>query len=50
MIVAVHGRRVETLSTFVAELDRVGIDNSAELTLASGGRRKVRVKFIDLVR
>ena len=51
VIVAVNGRRVETLSTFVAELDRVGIDNSAELTVASGGgERKVRVKVIDLVR
>jgi 2-alkenal reductase len=50
VIVAVNGRRVETLSTFVAELDRVGIDNTAELTVASGGsERKVRVKVIDLV-
>ncbi|MFZ2652636.1 MAG: trypsin-like peptidase domain-containing protein, partial [Burkholderiaceae bacterium] len=52
VIVAVNGRRVDTLSTFVAELDRVGIDNTAELSLVSGGggERKVRVKVIDLVR
>lgn len=51
VIVAVNGRRVDTLSTFVAELDRVGIDNTAELTVASAGaERKVRVKVIDLVR
>jgi 2-alkenal reductase len=47
----VNGRRVETLSTFVAELDRVGIDNSAELTLLQAGvERRVKVKVIDLVR
>jgi len=51
VIVAVNGRRVETLSTFVAELDRVGIDNSAELTLLQAGvERRVKVKVIDLVR
>ncbi len=52
VIVAVNGRRVETLSTFVAELDRVGIDNTAELSVVSGGggERKVKVKIIDLVR
>lgn len=51
VIVAVNGRRVDTLSTFVAELDRVGIDNTAELTVvAAGAERKVRVKVIDLVR
>jgi len=49
VIVAVNGRRVETLSSFVAELDRVGIDNSAELTVDREGRlRRVRVRVIDL--
>jgi 2-alkenal reductase len=49
VIVAVNGRRIETLSTFVAELDRVGVENSAELTVERGGRqRRVRVKVIDL--
>lgn len=51
VIVAVNGRPVETLSSFVAELDRVGINNQAELTVRRGEReRKVRVKVIDLVR
>ena len=51
VIVAVNGRSVETLSSFVAELDRVGIDNTAELTVRRGEReRKVRVKVIDLVK
>jgi len=49
VIVAVNGRRVETLSTFVAELDRVGVDNIAELTVERDGRtRRVRVRVIDL--
>jgi 2-alkenal reductase len=49
VIVAVNGRRVETLSTFVAELDRVGIDNTTELTVERDGKqRRVRVKVIDL--
>lgn len=51
VIVAVNGRPVETLSTFVAELDRVGLNNLAELTVRRGEReRKVKVKVIDLVR
>jgi 2-alkenal reductase len=49
VIVAVNGRRVETLSTFVAELDRAGIGNSVELTVVRNrSERKVRVKVIDL--
>jgi 2-alkenal reductase len=49
VIVAVNGRSIETLSTFVAELDRAGIDAQVELTLRRGEReRKVRVKVIDL--
>ena len=51
IIVAVNGRRVESLSSFVSELDRVGIDNTAELTVLRGEtERKVRVKVVDLVR
>jgi 2-alkenal reductase len=51
VIVAVNGRRVESLSSFVSELDRVGIDNTAELTVLRGEtERKVRVKVVDLVR
>ncbi|MBK6852535.1 MAG: trypsin-like peptidase domain-containing protein [Burkholderiales bacterium] len=49
VIVAVNGRGIETLSTFVAELDRAGIDASVDLTVKRGEReRKVRVKVIDL--
>ena len=51
IIVAVNGRRVEALSSFVTELDRVGIDNTAELTVLRGEReRKLRVRVIDLLR
>ncbi len=51
VIVGVNGRTVETLSTFVAELDRVGIDNTAELSIERDGKsRKVRVKVIDMQR
>ncbi|MFM2119585.1 MAG: hypothetical protein RL722_1053 [Pseudomonadota bacterium] len=49
VIVAVNGRAIETLSSFVAELDRAGIDAQVELTLRRDDReRKVRVKVIDL--
>ena len=48
VITAVNGRNVETLSTFVAELDRVGIGNVAELTVVREGKtRKERVQVID---
>ena len=51
VIVGVNGRRVETLSTFVAELDRVGIDNTTELTVVRDGReRRVRVRVIDVLK
>lgn len=51
VIVAVNGRRVDTLSTFVAELDRAGIGNHAELTLRRGEReRTVRLRVVDLMR
>jgi 2-alkenal reductase len=49
VIVAVDGRRVETVSQFATELDRVGIDNTAELTVVRDGKqRQVRVRVIDL--
>jgi len=49
VIVAVNGRRIDTLSTFVAELDRVGVDNTAEITVERGGKqRSVRLRVIDL--
>lgn len=48
VITAVNGRPVETLSTFVAELDRVGIGNTAELTIVRDEKeRKEKIKVID---
>jgi 2-alkenal reductase len=48
VITAVNGREVESLSTFIAELDRVGIGNTAELTIVRDGKtRKERVPVID---
>ena len=49
IIVAVDGKRVETLSSFVAELDRAGIGNPVDLTVVRDDRqRHVQVKVIDL--
>ncbi|MCU0939090.1 MAG: trypsin-like peptidase domain-containing protein [Burkholderiaceae bacterium] len=49
VIVAVNGRRIETVSQFSLELDRVGIDNTVELTVVRDEReRKVKVRVIDL--
>ncbi|PXW98541.1 2-alkenal reductase [Sphaerotilus hippei] len=49
VIVAVEGRPVETLSTFVTELERAGVDAQVELTVRRGpAERKVRVTVIDL--
>jgi len=51
LIVAVNGRPLESLPTFAAELDRVGVDNMAELTVIRDGKeRRVKVKVIDLGR
>ncbi len=48
VIVGVNGRPVETLSNFVAELDRVGIGNVAELSINRDGKnRKERLRVID---
>jgi 2-alkenal reductase len=50
VIVAVNGRPVQTLSTFVAELDRAGIDNTIELTVVRNGKeRRMRVRVIDVL-
>jgi 2-alkenal reductase len=48
VITAVNGRNVETLSTFVAELDRVGVGNTAEITVQRDGKlRKEHVRVVD---
>lgn len=48
VITAVNGRPVETLSTFVAELDRAGIGNVAEFTLVRDGKeRRQKIRVID---
>ena len=49
VITAVNGRPTETLSSFVAELERAGVNNSVELTVRRGEReRRVKVQVIDL--
>ena len=49
VIVGVNGRAVGTLSTFVGELEKAGIDSTVELTVRRGDKeRRVRVKVIDL--
>ena len=49
VIVAINGKRIEGLSTFVAELGRLGVDSTAELTVVRGDReRKVRVRVIEV--
>lgn len=52
VIIAVNGRPTQNLTVLVSELDRVGVDNTAELTVRrnaqAGQERKVRVKVIDL--
>jgi 2-alkenal reductase len=51
IITAVNGRNVDTLSTFIAELDRAGIGNVAEFTVVRDGReRKERMRIIDTSR
>lgn len=50
VIVGVNGRKVETLSSFAAELDRVGVGNAVELTIVRDKKeRRVRVNVIDLL-
>jgi 2-alkenal reductase len=49
LIIAVNGRPIESLPNLAAELDRVGIDSVAELTVVRDGKeRRVKVKVIDL--
>lgn len=52
VIVAINGRAVTSLTHLVTELDRVGINNIAELTVLRNNQkaaeRKVRVRVIDL--
>jgi 2-alkenal reductase len=51
IITAVNGRNVDTLSTFIAEIDRAGIGNTAEFTVVREGKeRKERMKIIDTTR
>ena len=51
IIVAVNGKRIESLSGFVAELDKAGLDSMAELTVLRGDQeRRLRVKVVDGVR
>ncbi len=49
VITAVNGRATDTLSTFVAELDRVGVGNTAELTVMRDKKeRKEKIRVIDI--
>ncbi|MGY0193542.1 S1C family serine protease [Leptothrix sp. BB-4] len=49
VITAVNGRSIESLSDFVVELERAGVDTQVELTVKRGEReRRVRVRVIDL--
>jgi 2-alkenal reductase len=51
VIVGVNGKRIDTLATFVAELDRVGIGNTAEIRVSrDGNERTVKVKVVDVLR
>ncbi len=52
VIIGVNARPTPNLTTLVSELDRVGVNNTAELTVLRNGKRederKVRVKVIDI--
>jgi 2-alkenal reductase len=49
VIVGVNGKPVETLSTFVAELDRAGIGSTVDLTVTRNDKqRHVKVQVMDL--
>ena len=49
IIVAVNGKRTETLSSFVAELDRAGIGATVDLTVVRDDKpRHVKVQVIEL--
>lgn len=49
VIVAVNGRRVQSVTSFASELDRAGVDSIAELTVVRDGKeRKVPVRVVDV--
>jgi 2-alkenal reductase len=49
IIIAVNGRRTETLSSFVAELDRAGIGSTVDLTVVRDDKpRHVSVQVVEL--
>ncbi len=49
VIIAVNGKRIDGLSGFVAELGRLGVDATAELTVVRNDKeRKVRVRIIEV--
>jgi len=49
VIVGINGKRIDGLSSFVAELGRVGVDAVAELSVVRGDKeRKVRVRVIEV--
>jgi len=51
VIVGVNGKRIEALSSFVAELGRIGVDGTAELTVVRDDKeRRVHVKVIEVGR
>jgi len=51
VIVGVNGKQVDTLSSFVAELDRAGIGSEVDLTVVREDRKRhVRLQVIDLQR
>jgi 2-alkenal reductase len=52
VITAVNGKAVSSLTGFVGELDRAGIDTTVALTVARDGKseRQVKVKIIDVRR
>jgi 2-alkenal reductase len=52
VITAVNGKIVASLSSFVGELDKAGIDKTVELTVVRDGKkeRRVNVKIIDVRR
>jgi 2-alkenal reductase len=52
VITAVNGKIVTSLSSFVGELDKAGIDKTVELTVVRDGKkeRRVNVKIIDVRR
>jgi len=51
VIVGVNGKRIDGLSSFVAELGRIGVDGTAELTVnRDDTERKLRLRVIEVGR